>query len=225
MPKHKGARSRRRRRASSRRRAPELLMNSRRRRRNPFAKRRRRRNPFRASRRRRRNPALALPLGELLPLTAWSIAGGIGTRSLPEMLASSYNTGITGYAFNAGVALVGSWALGKWAGRSAGVGWLVGGFTMLVGRIISDIFGKTLVTYTDVPGLSGDPAYNFAGYDPYSFPLPTIDDTGQVLLGPGASASGAVAAAGKSVSAPAAASALALNPASGGGTMPREWAA
>jgi hypothetical protein len=72
--------------------------------------------------------------------------------------------------------------------------------------------------------LSGDPAFNFSGYDPYSFPLPTIDDGGQVMLGP-ASVPAAAVSAGKSAVIPAAASPLALNPASGGGTMPREWAA
>jgi hypothetical protein len=180
--------------------------------------RRRRRNPtvHYRHRRRSRNP-LAMPLRELAPVVAWSIAGGVGTRAIPEMLASSYNTGWTGYALNGAVAFGGSMALNKFAGKNAGTGWLIGGATMLVARIVSDIFGKTLVTYSDVAGLSGDPAFSFGGYDPYAFPLPTVDDAGMVL-GPTAVATPAPRAALP----PAAIQSAASAPTSG---MPREWAA
>ena len=161
---------------------------------------------------------------ELFPVAAWGIAGGIGTRALPELLAPSYNTGFSGYGLNAAVAFGGSMALGRFVGRNAAVGWLIGGVTMMAGRMVSDMFGKTLVSYGDVPGLSGDPAFSFAGYDPYNFVLPTIDDGGQVALGP-VSVPAAALAAGKTATIPAAASPAALNPASGGGTLPREWAA
>jgi hypothetical protein len=189
---------------------------------NSGRRRRRFSNPPR--RRRRYGNPLALPLRELLPITLWGIAGGVLSRALPEMFAASYNTGVTGYGLNAAFALVGSYALSRFVSKTAGMGWLIGGATMLVGRIVSDLFGKTLVSYGDVPGLSGDPAFSFSGYDASSFVLPTIDDGGSVMLGPNSVPALSVAG-GKSATVVSAASPAALNAASGGGAMPREWAA
>ena len=101
--------------------------------------------------------------------------------------------------------------------KNAGVGWLVGGSTATISRIVTDLFGKTLVTYSDISGLSGDPAFNFAGYSPYNFPLPTVDDAG-MTLSPAAAAAAALPAATAPVALPSAGGA----PTSG---MPREWAA
>ena len=83
---------------------------NRRRRRNPsmFGRRRRRSNRRTVivmrgrnrGYRRRHNPLLAVPMSELVPLTAWAVGGMAGARILPQMLAPSYNQGWTGYGLN-----------------------------------------------------------------------------------------------------------------------------
>jgi len=158
--------------------------------------RRRRHNPHRRInlhyRRRRHNP-LALPGREIIPIVGWAIVGGIATRALPESFLSSSNTGFMGYIYNGAVAFLGSMALGKFAGPNAGKGWLIGGLVQTVGRIVSDFWGKTLVTFGNpLSGLSGDPAYRLGAYEPSgNFYLPTTSDT--MALTPGVAAPMALA--------------------------------
>lgn len=152
----------------------------RRRRRNPFkllGRTRRRHNPRRhyfAARhhRRRRNPVLAAPLQQVLPLAGWAIVGGVATRTLPQLLLKDKNTGLYGYGANALTALGVSMALGKFVGSQAGLGSLLGGITMLAGRLIADYFGKTVVEFSSL--LGGDAAFDLGLYTPSYFPLPTV---------------------------------------------------
>ena len=110
---------------------------NRRRRRNPsmFGRRRRRSNRRTVivmrgrnrGYRRRHNPLLAVPMSELVPLTAWAVGGMAGARILPQMLAPSYNQGWTGYGLNIVTTLGLSWLGGKFAGtrRRRGFSWAV----------------------------------------------------------------------------------------------------
>jgi hypothetical protein len=123
--------------------------------------------------RRRRNP-LALPAGDLFATSAWAVAGGVATRALPEIVMPTSNVGFMGYGLNAVVAVGGSMLLQKFASAKAATGWLVGGTVMLAGRLVSDFFGKTLVTFANpLSGLGyGDPAFHLGLYQPWSFPVP-----------------------------------------------------
>ena len=150
----------------------------RRRRRNPFkllGRTRRRHNPrhlARHYRHRRRNPVLAAPLQQVLPLAGWAIVGGVATRTLPQLLLKDKNTGLYGYGANALTALGVSMALGKFIGSQAGLGSLLGGITMLAGRLIADYFGKTVVEFSSL--LGSDVSFDLGLYTPSYFPLPTV---------------------------------------------------
>lgn len=122
-------------------------------------------------RRFRRNPALALPSRELVSLSGWAIAGGVGSRSIPEMLLKENNSGVMGYVANAFTAVVLSWIGGRFFGSNAGRGLLIGGAVGLGGRLVEDFFGKKLVEFTAV-GIGQDPGYNLGSYDNVQFPLP-----------------------------------------------------
>lgn len=152
----------------------------RRRRRNPLklfgGHRRRRHNPrrflARHYRHRRRNPMLAAPLTQVLPLAGWAIVGGVATRTLPQLLLKDKNTGLYGYGANALTALGVSMALGKFIGSQAGLGSLLGGITMLAGRLIADYFGKTVVEFSSL--LGSDVSFDLGLYTQSYFPLPTV---------------------------------------------------
>ena len=173
---------------------------ARRRRRNPslFGRRRRRSNRrtvivmrgHNRHYRRRHNPFLAVPMSELVPLTAWAVGGMAGARILPQMLAPGYNTGWTGYGLNIVTTLGLSWLGGKFAGTRAAQGLLVGGFVGTAARILADWLGGT----SAIGGaLSGDLDFDLGFYIPNSFPLPTTGQ-GPYLLQPGIT--GAPSAAG-----------------------------
>jgi len=148
--------------------------------------RRRRRHNARAfvvKHRRRRNP-LALGGRELVPTALWAIAGGVATRAIPQLLLKDSNTGIMGYGANALTAVALSWAAERFAGPNAGKGILIGGAVMLGGRLISDFFGKSLVSFGDVFGTTGtsgmgahgDPSFDLGLYTPGEFVVPTWSD-------------------------------------------------
>ena len=133
----------RRRRVSAHRRRRVVRHNPRRRRSNLFGFRRRRArrsNPgVRRARRhvrhyaRRRNPGV----GGLVTKAAYTIAGAIGTRLIPNLLPS-YNTGVMGYALNAGSAFAFSLVGGKIFGKEAGSYIALGGAVAIVLRILQD---------------------------------------------------------------------------------------
>jgi len=148
----------------------------------PVRRRHRHRNTV-PVRRRRRNP-LSLGGRELIPTALWAIAGGVATRAIPQLLLKDSNTGIFGYGANALTAVALSWAAERFAGPNAGKGVLIGGAVMLGGRLISDLFGKSLVSFGDVFGTTGtagmgahgDPSFDLGLYTPNEFVVPTTSD-------------------------------------------------
>jgi hypothetical protein len=210
---------------------------SRRRRRNSIFGRRRRSNPVmymrRSSRRRRRhNPLLSVPMSELLPLTAWAVAGMAGTRIIPQMVLPQYNQGIGGYGLNFVTAIGLSWIGGKFAGSRAGQGILVGGMVGLAARILSDTLGGSSALGG---ALAGDLDFDLGFYIQNSFPLPTTG-SGPFLLQPGMNSSPSVSglatlppvasaqAAAANASGQPSAAQLASATATGMDATPRAWA-
>lgn len=144
-------------------------------------------NPRHHHRRRRHNP-LGLTGQQIIATSLWAIAGGVATRALPQMFLQASNTGIMGYGANALTAGVLAWAADRFISRNAGQGVLLGGMVMLGGRIVSDLFGKTLVSFGDVFGTTptagtsglgahGDPSFDLGLYVPNEFVVPTWSDT------------------------------------------------
>lgn len=109
---------------------------------NPAGSRRRKRAVTTKRSRRRSNPAggaLGTPM-DWLQGGVGAIAGGVGTRMLPQILLGAGNTGAMGYAANAVAALALGYFAHKFFGRSrvATVAVLAGGFAALLERVISD---------------------------------------------------------------------------------------
>lgn len=135
-------------------------------------------------RRRRRSNPLALGGRELIPTALWAIAGGVATRAIPQLLLKDSNTGIFGYGANALTAVALSYAAERFVSPAAGKGVLIGGAVMLGGRLISDFFGKSLVSFGDVFGTTGtagmgahgDPSFDLGLYTPNEFVVPTWSD-------------------------------------------------
>lgn len=133
-------------------------------------------------RRRRRHNPLGFTSREVVGLSLWAIAGGVATRAIPQLLLKDSNTGIMGYGANALTAGVLAFAADRFIGGSAGKGVLLGGAVMLGGRIIADLFGKTLVSFGDVFGTTGtsglgahgDPSFDLGLYTPNEFVVPTV---------------------------------------------------
>lgn len=117
-------------------------------------------------------------------MSLWAIAGGVATRAIPQIFLKDGNTGIMGYGANALTAGVLAFAADRFIGGSAGKGVLIGGLVMLGGRVISDLFGKTLVSFGDVFGTTGtsglgahgDPSFDLGVYAPNEFVVPTWSD-------------------------------------------------
>lgn len=128
---------------------------------------RRRKNPmfgFGKKRRRghRKNPMLPVTSTEFLQVTAGALGGGYGARAIPENIPflTKYNVGWKGYLLNLAIGFALS-KVARWiSGPKAEEGALVGTVLMTGGRIISDQFGKTVVSFGHI-GLGYDPAFNF----------------------------------------------------------------
>lgn len=162
-------------------------------------------------RRRRRNP-LALGGRELIPTALWAIAGGVATRAIPQLLLKDSNTGIFGYGANALTAVALSWAAERFVSSNAGKGVLIGGAVMLGGRLISDFFGKSLVSFGDVFGTTGtsglgahgDPSFDLGLYTPGEFVVPTVSTGENQMVNYPFWNAGAALPAGSTVAVPAA---------------------
>lgn len=139
-------------------------------------RRRRNRNPFgllarkhkhHGVRRRRHNP-FGLTWSGIGIQTVAAIGSGILTRSLPQALLGAKNTGVMGYAANAGTAVVCTFIANK-VSPGLGNAALLGGATMIAGRLAEDFIGQKLIDYGQVnlplPSLSGvgDRRYSLAG--------------------------------------------------------------
>jgi hypothetical protein len=138
-------------------------------------------NPMR--RRRRHNP-LGFTTREVFSTALWAIAGGVGTRAIPQLFLKDSNTGFMGYIANGVTAGALGWIGDRWISPTAGKGIFLGGMVMLGGRIIADLFGKTLVSFGDVFGTTGtsglgahgDPSFDLGLYTPNEFVVPTWSD-------------------------------------------------
>ena len=126
------------------------------------------------------------------------LIGGFGARLIPQYALPNQNQGIAGYGLNAiTTALLA--ALGEWVRKGSGAPVAFGGILMTVSRIVSDKWGKTLVTFglvdqsTGLPSgtaaitapaatttqlSAGDLAFDLRGYKATYFPLPTVSDKG-----------------------------------------------
>ena len=102
----------------------------------------------------RKNPfGFSTPL--FLETTGWAIVGGLLTRIVPQAALPNQNSGIMGYGLNGLIAAGAAWLAGMYK-KEAGLGVALGGAMMITARIVSDYFGKTLVTFgtlsTDTTG-------------------------------------------------------------------------
>jgi hypothetical protein len=128
-------------------------------------------------RRRHRHNPFGITGGDALKTAAWAIAGGVATRALPQMFLPQYNTGIMGYGLNLLTAAGLAWAGDRFMGATAGKGILLGGLVMLGGRIISDYFGKDVVSFGGgLLGAYGDPSFDLGLYEPNQFVVPTVSE-------------------------------------------------
>lgn len=193
-----------------RRRKGSYRSRNRRRSRNPklhFGSRsRRHRNSFFRRSRRRRNPSVGgMDLMEILKVGAGAAVGGLGARSLTQIVLQSNNTGYVGYAGNLVASLLLGWAGNKFLGKNIGLGLAAGGFSATLLRIWQEQVSQT--SPSSMSGL-GDLDFSSNGLGEYAgsvFPLPTVSVPvttagGQHLLTPAPAAPAvAAAAAGKGV--------------------------
>jgi hypothetical protein len=119
--------------------------------------------------RRGRNPGLgSFTSGGMLQTVGGAAIGFFGSNALPSLVPqlAQYNTGITGYAIQAGAGLAMSWALKRFLGHGWGTGALIGTGLSLLLRIVKDHAATTGSTTS--AAMSGDLAY----YVEDRFPFP-----------------------------------------------------
>jgi hypothetical protein len=95
----------------------------------------------------------------MLQTVGGAAIGFFGSNALPSLIPqlAAYNTGITGYALQAGTGLAMSWALKRFLGKGWGTGALIGTGLSLLLRIVKDHAASTgSVTSA---AMSGDLAY------------------------------------------------------------------
>jgi hypothetical protein len=163
------------------------------------------RNPHVRHYRQRKHNPFGFNWTQFVGLAGAAIVGGIGTRAIPEYFAPSYNQGPTGYLLNALVAGGGAYLVSL-IDKTWALGVAVGGAVMIAGRVASDYFGKTLVTFASITpgtnvaqptasvaapastlsGLAGDLPFNLRGslgkYAQSYFALPTSSQQGKDAL-------------------------------------------
>lgn len=183
----------------------------------------RRHNPFgfggrvrHHRRRRRHNPIGGMGFRDLGGQLLWGTAGGVASLTVPGLVASSYNSGFTGYLLNGATAWVGSMLISKMAGPKAGSDFFVGGLVATGLRIFNNYFGSSFPV-----GLGG-----MGFYVQNSFPLPTAG-TGPLLLNQGYEASTPMPSIAAAAPAAAAAAAAGMATATGSDEPARwgKWAA
>lgn len=117
----------------------------------------------------RRNPIL--PPGETygsLAIMGLSAGGGaILSSYLPSRFFASADVGLTGYAMNILVALLGGMALAKVHAKAA-LGFVVGGVAMTIGRVWDDKTGQNVIAVN----LPSAPTGVSSFFVPGSYPLP-----------------------------------------------------
>lgn len=119
--------------------------------------------------RRRRNPSLeSFTSGGMLQTVGGAAIGFFGSNALPSLIPqlAQYNTGITGYALQAGTGLALSWGLKRFMGKGWGTGALIGTGLSLLLRIVKD-HAASSGSVTSA-ALSGDLAYYVDDRFPYA---------------------------------------------------------
>jgi len=115
---------------------------------------------------RKPNPSgLAATIGSPKDILTGGVAGlvsAIATRQLPQMLLSTANTGVEGYAANAVTALAMTWLAGTFAGPAAGRGALIGGSVILLDRVLSEQVSP-ISSYLALSGVGDAAAYSKLG--------------------------------------------------------------
>ena len=150
--------------------------------------------------RRRHNPAFSDVKGLALDV-AYLAGGGVATRSLPQLVAAQYNTGLLGYGLNILTAVATSELIGRWK-PAAKRPWLLGGVAFTLSRIIDDYAGLNILQFAQYnpPAsfqLAGDAGYGMAGvYKTLDVALPSNS-----LLPAGLPAASAVPANGETAKA------------------------
>jgi hypothetical protein len=123
-------------------------------------------NPATMHRKKRRNPTgLGATIGSPKDLITGGVAGlasAIATRQLPQLVLSTGNTGVEGYAANLLTALVATWAAGTFAGPAAGRGALIGGMVILLDRVLSEQVSP-ISQYLSLSGVGDATAYSKLG--------------------------------------------------------------
>jgi len=120
---------------------------------------------------------------------AWALAGGVGASWLPSVVVSSMNTGWTGVLATGVAAVAIGWAGEKFIGAEAGKGLLIGGLVAAGGKLISQLLGKSLVSFGmgEYTQTWFGPPYNSKGIlqntpNPYT-PPPAASGTSAAMSG------------------------------------------
>lgn len=92
---------------------------------------------------------------DVLTVGVAGLAAALATRQLPQMLLSTANTGMEGYAANLATALVATWLAGAFAGPKAAWGAITGGMVILLDRVLSENVSP-IAPYLALSGV-GDP--------------------------------------------------------------------
>jgi hypothetical protein len=115
---------------------------------------------------RRRNPGgIGAAIGspkELLTGAAAGLLSAVATRQVPQMILSTANTGVEGYAANLATALAVTWAAGAFMGPAAARGALIGGTVIVLDRILSEQVSP-VAQYLQLSGVGDAMAYNKLG--------------------------------------------------------------
>jgi hypothetical protein len=132
---------------------------------------------------RSRNPAIAgFQANELLKLAVGAAGGAIGTKYITQLVLQDKNTGVTGYAGMAAVAIALAWAAKKFVGADIAAGVAAGGLSSLVIKLWQDQVSGT----SSMSGL-GD-ADMLGLYQPGNYPVPFWQYGSPALAAPTAAA-------------------------------------
>lgn len=131
----------------------------------------RKKNPFKRHHARRHNP-LPTSAMDAAKLVLSGAIGGLASAYVPNLLLRSYDSGLLGYLANAAVAFIPPIFLSKH--RNLAIGWMVGGGTMVLGRIVDDITGKQYIVYQAAGQGNGTGVGSFFGPGQYPLPAPSV---------------------------------------------------
>jgi hypothetical protein len=96
---------------------------------------------------------LSVSVGDVGIISLAGVASGIVTKQLPQLILSTSNAGVEGYAANLATGLAVTLLASRFLGPKAGTGALVGALVVLLDRILSDQF-STLAPYLGLSGVS-----------------------------------------------------------------------